>query len=133
MSDYTPPKVGDVQYGRREYVQHLDGMREWSFTSTPQASTSDGERDAFLNATLPLLIGDCVHIKDHDTWCGGHDSLWLPGNEHCARYTDQDSFADSVIEAWEGRPAAAAARNWQQGTIDDLAAQVRVLEDERDG
>jgi len=98
MGDYTPPKVGDVQHGRRTYVEHLDGMREWSFTPT-----TDEDRDAFLAQVLPLLIGDCTHIKDHDTWCGWHDSLWLSGNEHCARYTDQDDFADSVIEAWEGR------------------------------
>jgi hypothetical protein len=61
------------------------------------------ERDTFLVAALPLLLGACVHVKDHATWCATHDSLWLSEHEHCARFGDMDNFADSVIEAWEGR------------------------------
>lgn len=32
-------QVGDVQYGKREYVEHMDGLREWQFTETTEEKT----------------------------------------------------------------------------------------------
>lgn len=65
--------------------------------------TSEEERDQFLDAFLPVLLRECMTSPPGGLgWCSTHDSPWLR-RDHCDRYTDMDDFADSVLEAWQGR------------------------------
>jgi hypothetical protein len=61
------------------------------------------ERDTFLAKVLPILLGDCVQQDDNGPYCTTHDSMWIIEQGRCHYVNDRDNFADSVIEAWEGR------------------------------
>ena len=97
---------------------------------TPNTSLPDVEQ--WATTTVPVMLGQCVRQDDYGPFCVSHDSGWRDEGV-CHWVHDRQVFACDVVTAWQARPAAAAAKNWQQGTIDDLAAQVRVLEEDRDG
>ena len=99
----------------------------------PAVDDAISERALFVATTVPELLGRCLHPTDYETWCGPHDSLWMPNEPRCRKVGDMTAFAAQVVEQWDRRPGARAATNFLKGTIDDLAAQVRVLEEGSDG
>jgi hypothetical protein len=67
--------------------------------STPEMT----ERDEFVARVLPLLLGECRKGPDNSPWCEPHNSMWIDSQGRCHYVDDRDLFADSIIEAWEGR------------------------------
>lgn len=59
--------------------------------------------EAFVAPTLMRMYGQCHPVKDHDSWCATHDSLWMPPEPVCRRTKDLQDTCERVLIAWEVR------------------------------